>query len=340
MMKKIIPILILLLVSPAQAYDFRTIADQHILPGYQQFNEATNTLETASKNYCDNPNQATLTKLKSVYRDSFNSWQSVQHIRFGPIQYLNRAHRFEMWPDKRGSVGKHLARLLQDPEIKRTDFDISSKSVAVQGFPALERLVFSNKPVDEVSCILIKSISQNLNNMARNLENNWISAEGPFVDYFVSASQGNDIYESDIELASKILNSLYTQLEFIATQKLDRPLGKNISKARGKRAEGWRSKNSLLAIEANLVATKSLYQLTFSNQLSEPLTGNIDQAYQQAFKSLVEIKLPLHQAVSDPEQRKSVEQLRKQLSVLKALIGRDLSSELDLSLGFNSLDGD
>lgn len=340
MIKKFSLVFLCLLVTPALAFDFQGIANQHIVPGYQRLSEATVSLASATKVYCENQNEAQLNKLQSAYRNAFNSWQSVQHIRFGPVQYLSREHRFEMWPDKRGSVGKHLARLVADNSVTQTDFDISDKSVAVQGFPALERLVFSNKNIDSLHCTLINAISNNLHSMAKSLLNDWTQGDTPFTQFFITVKQGNDIYESDTELAGQILNSLYTQLEFIATQKLDRPLGKDIGKARGKRSESWRSQGSLAAIRANLLATQKLYQLAFSVKLSKTLADKINKGYQQTLLDLDAIKMPLPQAVSDSAQREKVLQLRQQLSVLKALIGRDLAAELELSLGFNSLDGD
>jgi len=264
MIKKLPLVFLSFLASSALAYDFRLIAEQHVVPGYQQLGETTASLVSVAGHYCDNQNETSMNKLQSAYRDAFSSWQSVQHIRFGPIQYLSREHRFEMWPDKRGSVGKHLARLAEDAAITQADFDISTKSVAVQGFPALERLIFSGKSIDSQRCALINAISANLHNIAQNLLNDWMQGDEAFAEFFITAGQGNDIYESATELAGQILNSLYTQLEFIATQKLDRPLGKDSNKARGKRAEGWRSQSSLSAIEANLAATQQLYQLTFT----------------------------------------------------------------------------
>ena len=340
-MNKPLPTLLLVLASSAQAYDFEAIATQHILPVYQQLVEQTTQLNHAAQSYCAQPGGASMETLRSEYSDAFLAWQGAQHLRLGPVQYLSREHRFAMWPDKRGKVRKHLARLKQDPDLQSEAFDISSKSVAVQGFSALERLLFGNSPPDQQDCRIATAITGNLQDMGTNLLNDWSGGEEPFVDFFKQPSDLNPIFESDEELASRLLNSLYTELEVIVTQKLARPLGDSRAKARGKRAESWRSGNALAAISANLNASEALYQQAFAAKLAGTALGvTIDQHFRQARQTLDSIQKPLAQAVSDATERSKVEQLQREVSMLKGLVGRDMAAKLGLSLGFNALDGD
>jgi len=339
-MKTVLMTLLLLATVTANAYDFKTLAENLILPGYQQLQLTTNSLNASGQSYCDKQSKEQLKRLRNQFRSAFLAWQSMQPIRFGPIQYLNREHRFQMWPDKRGSVGKHLRRLLQNTEMTDPGFDISSKSVAVQGFSALERLLFSDKPIDSIQCKLIVAITDNLKSMSSNLLDDWKEGDSAYVGYFSTAARGNDIFESDTELAGQILNSLYTQLEFMVTQKLDRPLGASINKARGKRAEGWRSQTALTALKANLEASRQIYLGIYAEKLGKELAAKIDTAFQQSAQLVGNINQPLKTAVTDEKQRPMILELRSTLSALKGLIGRELANELNLSLGFNSLDGD
>jgi len=339
-MKTVLMTLLLLATVTANAYDFKTLAENLILPGYQQLQLTTNSLNASAQSYCDKQDEEKLDRLRNHYRSAFLDWQFMQPIRFGPIKYLNRENRFQMWPDKRGSVGKHLRRQLQDGEITDPGFDISSKSVAVQGFSALERLLFSDKPIDSIQCTLIVAITGNLESMSSDLLQDWKEGDSAYAAYFSTAAQGNDIFESDTELAGQILNSLYTQLEIMVTQKLDRPLGTSINKARGKRAEGWRSQTALPALKANLEASRQLYQGMYANKLGKQLAAKIDMAFQQSAQLVNSVNQPLKTAVTDEKLRPMIVELRSTLSVLKGLIGRELASELNLSLGFNSLDGD
>jgi len=122
---------------------------------------------------------------------------------------------------------------------------------------------------------------------------------------------------------------------------LGRPLGSGLERARGKSAEAWRSECALAAINENVESLYQLYKVTFQKELDgDALQNTIETAFQKAFDSINKINVPLSSAVADPKKRIEVEKLREDLSLVKRLVTRDMVSQLDLSLGFNSLDGD
>lgn len=329
------------MLASAHAYDFRAVAQQHIEPAYRLLAMHTVRLERVADDYCAEPSTARLQALRSSYRQAFLAWQGAEHLRFGPVQFLSREHRFALWPDKRGAVGKHLARLIEDPALQGEDFDISRKSVAVQGFSALERLLFDGQSTDAASCRLIIAIAGNLQQMAADLVDDWFAGDDPYVAYFADPGIVNPVYGSVAELAGQLLNSLYTELELMTTQKLARPLGDDIEKARGRRAEGWRSQGSLDAMAANLDACHDLYRRAFAPELDGSAPHpQIEAAFQRVHTALRDVDAPLSQAVALPGQRVRLQRLGAELSGLQQRVARDLAGTLNLSLGFNSLDGD
>ena len=342
MLNRIILMLALLLsYATARAYDFQAIADRHVLPTYRSLAERTAELDLAARAYCARPSDLALAHLQAGYRGAFLAWQGAQHLRFGPVQYLSREYRFELWPDERGAVGRHLGQLLDDPALQQPDFDISQKSVAVQGFSAMERLLFAGTPPDTTACRLVVAIAANLRDMADGIVGDWSTGDTPYIRYFADPAPGNPLFANKAELAGRLLNSLHTELELIITQKLARPLDKGQEKARGKRAEGWRSQTGLPAIAANLGACHALYRQAFAPELADASPHpQIEAAFAQAGSTLEKLQMPLAEAVADPGQRALVEQLQAELSALKQLLARDLAAALGLSLGFNSLDGD
>ncbi|MET0052613.1 MAG: imelysin family protein [Candidatus Thiodiazotropha sp.] len=201
----------MLLATHAQAYGFDKTAEQYLIPGYRQLADATGLLRVSSDRYCSQPSEQQRASLQSHYRSAFLAWQTVQPIRFGPVQYLNRDYRFELWPDKRGSVNRHLGQLLADPELDSATFDITRKSAAVQGFSALEMLLFSEQPVDERSCRLIRAISSNLAHMALGTLRDWQQGDEPYLKHFKHPNPDNPMFESEPELAGQLLNSLYSR---------------------------------------------------------------------------------------------------------------------------------
>lgn len=341
MHKKIILTLLLIVSSQAYAYDMQLMLEKHLLPSYQELAEHTNELSIAANRYCSTEKGVDLEAMQRATKHAFLAWQAAQHIRFGPVLAFSRDRRFEFWPDKRGTVRKQLHDLINDPAIHADDFDIAQKSVAVQGFSALEQLLFSDSVKDKSHCLVIIKITNNLQAMANGVLAEWQTSSTPFVNLFLNPGEDNYIYRSESALAGELINTLYTQLEVMVTRKLDRPLGSSIEKARGKRAEGWRSQSALVAMSANLKACHEFYRYSFAPQLeANPLHEEIESAFMVSQATLEEIDMPLSQAVSNAEQRVLVERLKQELSQVKKLVASDLADTLGIALGFNSLDGD
>ena len=106
MSKNILLALLFLLTPVAFAYDFRAVADGHLLPAYRKLMQTAARLDASAANYCDSPSDGAMQQLRADHALTFLAWQGAQHLRLGPIRYLAREHRFAMWPDKRGTVGR------------------------------------------------------------------------------------------------------------------------------------------------------------------------------------------------------------------------------------------
>ena len=317
---------LLLLAGYAQAYDFQALTTHHMVPSYKRLESTTLALKTAAADYCQSSHDKNISLLQARYVEAFAALQRIRHFGFGPSQYLS------FWPDKRNTVGRHLARLLKDPILDSdTPPDLSGKSVAIQGFSALERLIFGDQPPDKRRCRAIIAITA-------NLYSNTIETYRDYVTRFESGDARN---KSDTELGKYFLNKLHVALEFTAQHKLEIPLGASLEKARGRQAEGRRSQTAMIAISNNLDACHELYRFAFAGELqNSSLHKRIEAGFEQARNTLVQITLPLSKAVSDPKQREFVKQLRNDVMRIKLLISREMAPTLKLPLGFNSLDGD
>jgi len=339
-MKKLFFSISLLFSVSAQAYDFNGVRTQHILPAYQQMLEAARSLSDASIEQCQKTAPASIF-LKSHFISFNDNWQSVQHIRTGPIESFNRHMRIEMWPDKRGKVGKHLARILADKRHLESDFEMAKASIALQGLPALERLIFTNKLLDKTSCDLLQKISRNLIKISDDLAYDWNDATGSYAVFFDKAGPDSLLYETEALLATELVNNLTTQLEFIVTQKFDKPLGESAARAKGKRAEFWRSQQSIPSIVRNLESLKAFYQLTFAAKLNDNiLNQKINDAFDKAINATSQIDGPLYEAVKNPQRRQLVMEARVLSEQLYLIVLNNVPSKLGLTLSFNSLDGD
>ena len=346
-----------LMAGPAMALDDaaytrmnRTAIEQHILPRYTALATATAKLQEQTKNFCTAPSQAGLVPLRTAYNGAVDAWQDVQHIQFGPVELFFRSQRIAFWPDARNNIGKQMAAILAKKDGDALSPEkLGRNSVAVQGLPALERLIFG-KDADRLlagnddaafRCRYAMAIGANLATMAAETGRDWREGTPSFEAKMLDPAKSNDLYHEPKDATLDLFKSLYTAVELIADHKLARPLGGSIDAARPHLAEAWRSARSLRNIVINLEAARDLYTKVFSPVVPD---RDLDDAILDTFRRALEdargISEPLEQAVEDKAKRGKVESLATQILALKTLLLQKLPRNIELQVGFNALDGD
>lgn len=351
-------VLLMVLHGPARALDAptyealnRAAVDGHVLPRYDALATATEKLEQMSKAFCAMPAaERKVETLQQAYHDAVDAWQDIQHVRFGPIDLFFRSQRFAFWPDPRNTIGKQMAELIakhasgsMNPEI------LGRGSVAVQGLPALERMIFGDDAKKlqagadaAFRCGYVAAIAENLAGMARETQQEWRAPDKGFAVQMLKPGQGADArYRDAKEVTLELFKSLYTAIELAADHKLARPLGASVDDARPRLAESWRSERSLRNIQHNLAAADDLYATAFAPQVADKsLDAAIRTAFTQARASVAALPMPLERAVQDAGARKAAEKLAADTQALKGLVMQRLPEALQIPVGFNALDGD
>lgn len=323
------------------------IVEAHILPGYTAFAQAGQRLKTATHSYCGE-GETSLDGLKEVMQGAMASWQSIQHIRFGPIAEEDRHFRIEFWPDKRNMTSKALTSLRQDIAKGDTvdDERIAQTSVAAQGFPALERLLYGDKDIQPGSadCQLAEVISDNVAGIADATLKAW--GDDGFAERSLS---GFGYYQEPKDLTFELFKAFKTSLEWVEDSKLRRPLGDDMKHARSHRAESWRSATSADHILRNIDAIEAFYSADktggFAALLQETPVGTdlhwgILGKLHEAREAIRKIDGPLYKAVKDPAGRAHMEDAIAALREMREWVDTEMASLLEMPLGFNSLDGD
>ncbi|MEO9873497.1 MAG: imelysin family protein [Anderseniella sp.] len=306
----------------------------HIVPRYEALEAATGNLSKAVIADCGDETPGDPAS-RAAFRTALLSWHSIQHIRFGPVTTDNRQYRFEYWPDKHGQGARQVRKLLsaglaEIPSAVR----IGKSSVAIQGFPALERVLYGTTSDAAAACALAVSISANLNVMSANILREWSSWQPGSVP----------------DVGKLLARNLADQLDVMAGLKLVRPLGDSLETARPRRAEHWRSSLSYAALSANF---DGLYGL-FTGESSQPGLrawviaggGPARQADQlaehlQYGSTFVGWQKPsLHDAVSDREARDKAAFLVTHVRYTEELVKSVVYPALGVAAGFNSQDGD
>ncbi len=317
------------------------IITHQIAPAHEAFAIAARDLAAALDGYCVTETSG-LDTVFDAYHDTYDGWMAVSWVNFGPQSLFMRPVRVHFWPDSRNTVGRQLAGVLNEPRDDLLDPEVlASASVALQGLPALERLLFEGDGLapESYTCALGIAIAANLEAIGADLGAAWSDPEAPAA-----------ALPDDAALTVTMFQAAFEQLELILTRKLAAPLGESADQARPRLAENWRSGRALRNIGVNLATLRDLTengdQTGFADLLRDA-PGGVDIADRviaelDAAIALAELlrDQPIDQLVADPDQRANLVTLGQHVAEARRIWADEVGPALNLNLGFNSLDGD
>lgn len=351
------------LSAPARADDqaaYRrvnlSLADSHVIPRYERLAEATAALDAEAESFCENPAAEGLPALRAGFVTALDAWMGVQHLRFGPVQFLLRYDRFAFWPDQRNTGSRHLRKLLtaRDPAALEPRA-FGRGSVAVQGFTALERLLFGKGDgaafyeggeAAAYRCQVLRAITGNLAEMSGGILKDWRNGDSAYRRVIEAPGEDNAYYLDDKEVTLEFFKAFHGSLQMVADLKLARPLGSSLKKSKPRRSESWRSARSLDNIKTNLRALQELYAgdgfgaLVKSRGGDPELDKTLSGWLVSALEAAESVRPPLSKALSDAAARPQLEKLLTEVRALQELATGRLAKALDLPVGFNAFDGD
>ena len=338
--------------TPAQAADFAAFnpdyATNLVAPTFKTLAGETKKLAQLADDFAAAPTQDGYAALQVGFDSVSDAWMQVEFFRLGPLGAEQRSDRFEYWPEKRSIIDKQLQGLLASKDQGALAPEkFAQASVAVQGLPALERLlhgedarqVLSAGPEQKPRAALIRAITHNLDALAHELSAAW---EKAIADPKAAAAP----FSADPnEAAAQFYAGLATGLQVVSDQKIAGPRGATIDKAKPKAAEQWRSGRSLKNIALNLAAIQNamtgphgFVRLLGTDQ--DALRKELTDAFNAANAAAAAAPQPLDAAVADAEGRKKIGTLLIAVNHLRDLMTQKAPPALGISLGFNELDGD
>ncbi len=270
---------------------------------------------------------------KPAFVGVMDAWQRAQPIRHGAVAMENRHSRLQFWPDKRHRTGKHLSQFLASgtPAALMPEA-FADASVAVQGLSALERLLFDepglapspSKGEGVSRCALARAIAVNVGAVADAVAASWRQAP----DGDGKARVG------------ELFKDLTTEMQLVAEYKLALPAGSEDTPARPALAESWRAGRSLRNVELNLKAAKAVYEILAADATDDAQHKLIEHQFGEAFDMMKGWRPSLKQLLESPEGPLKARALGYVVTSLREIVIVKLMRDLDLKLGFNSLDGD
>lgn len=324
----------------ARALMVQQLRAHHILPRHDLLAAQTRDLTRYVTAFCSLADAAHLDAAREAFSEAYLAFMGIQHMRFGPALVDDRHYRLQYWPDKHNQGARQLGALLAAHDPVPDADTIGASSVAVQGFPALERVLFEGGvelfegQAGERRCALALAIAGNIETVASDL----------FVAWFEYAP------DSDADLIAGLFDGMLEAFRAITELKLKRPLGDAADAARPTRAEAWRSALSYAAVRANLFALHGLVMgegnsRGFSAALGDDeqstgIAGAIDEHFRYGIGIVEARTAALAQEVTTQDGREFVGFLIVHVDTIRDLILQVFPRALDVTAGFNALDGD
>ena len=230
-----------------------SLALGHVAERYRRLSGAAADFDEAARTACGSPPPRKLDGVAAAYHAAMDAWTSVEHVHHGPIELHMRRFRLHFWPDRRGRGGRQVQALLSGPDAARVSPEtLRSASVAVQGFPAAERLLFdarlranlANGAGSGPACRFLVAITSNLADMSARLSSEWSADDAAFPREIREPGSESSRFESHRDATAEFVRGARATLQVMAEMKVDRVMGKSPESARPRRAESWRAGRS------------------------------------------------------------------------------------------------
>ncbi|WP_443629744.1 imelysin family protein [Candidatus Njordibacter sp. Uisw_056] len=322
--------------------------DQYVLPSYKNLHQANLHLQTHAGGLCDAKSLHQLDKMQPHFSKALEAMAYSQAIDGGPMQDELRNFQLYFWPDRNNLVNKQLAKLIDESNLQvLQELGLEHASVALAGYPALERLLFEPyyrqtviQDQEKFGCYYIVTITNNLVRITAAINEDW---SAKWRAQLVGPSVSNSRFKKPADQVSFIFSNIDVLLTKIITKKLAKPLASKVTKAKPKRLESWRSSNSLIMLKANARGLTDSLNITLKPALiragETPHWHQISNHLSLIQQKLDQLPRPLVTHLSEPQHWLAVNALQEQFIQLQAKL-RELYPRLNVHLGFNAYDGD
>jgi predicted lipoprotein len=326
--------------------------DQYIRPGYKQFAESTGALKQSVAALCQGPSAEALKDTQKAFAAAVDAWSVVEPIRFGPVAQEHRFERIFYSPDPKGLGTRQLREALAKQDKSTTEAaSLIGKSVALQGLPALEYLLYGDGAAmlgkggadGAFRCRFAEAIAGNLAAMSKEVADGWQDGAS-YAKSYLEPGPTNAAYHTPKEVTLELFKTFTAGIESIRDQKIAKTLGAKPVEARPQLAPFWRSRLNFVNMAGNLAGVRDLFAKGgFAQVVHDETAGAEDSVVfdlNHAIDVLRGIAKPVAEAVHNEDSRGKLEALRVSLKAAVTTAGDMISRGAGLTFGFNAMDGD
>ncbi|HWK70673.1 MAG TPA: imelysin family protein [Burkholderiaceae bacterium] len=332
----------------------------YIAPAMQQFQHSAEQMQAGLSAWCAAPAASGTDKLKLDFSELVEAWSGIEFLRFGPLVAANRYERIYFWPDPRGITLRQVRGLLgQADQPIPNAADLAAQSVALQGLPALEYVLYRKDglltPTEAQAaggsanggkntaraCAYATAVAGNLAAVGAELGGAW-KINGDYARQFSAPSSTNALYRSQQEVAAEAIKALSTGLQFARDVKLMPTLGADIKAARHNKAPFWRSGLSAQAMAASVQGMLQFYKAGGYIYAEDEawIDGSIQHELVQARDGLRSMRGDFKDLLKTEEGYRGLTLASLILKNAKGVIDENMAPAFGARIGFNALDGD
>jgi predicted lipoprotein len=204
------------------------IGNNIILPSYQAYLVAVNSLDSSIIDFNQSPNSTRLSNVQVLFKNTYVAWQSVSEYNgFGPASVnIPPLSGLNLFPANATLVDNNISA------IGSTTININSfANQNAKGFPALDYLLFGNNNTTLLTDFTTDAnaanrkqylalVSRDIKTETNNTVTAWSATGGNYINTFTTSS-GNSVSSS----LGLLLNSVDQDLEILKNYRLGAPLG-------------------------------------------------------------------------------------------------------------------
>lgn len=322
----------------------QNIIEQVYRPLHGSFAELSKKAAGQAVGLCQNRLASSGYQLQSEFTRLLEAYSAIELFRTGPLLENNRKNRLFYWPDNRRVGKRQLTALLEsEGATALTVEQLARKSVALQGFTALERLLFTQSlhPLEEApQCHLIPLIMQNIADMAGAMYRGW-SVDSDYLRSLLQPYKGSEYFRTHNE----VVRGVFTQAKVGLDNVIDAKLVLLLSNDQNKMAQSpmWLSQRAVAMLTGNVQGLRGLLLdsgLLANTRFQEELRYDFDYIDRVLAKLKPMVYLQDESGKLKREPRILLNQLAAVLTGIRYVVSSEVSKELGVSTGFNSDEGD